>query len=303
LELVPTCFLFNQTKTVWFKKRFQYKLFIKNCIIITRLRIGDIQFTMTTNPRHDVIWKEKIIVPTSDFEYEILFQYLATNPRMEVYFDLMAMLKSVYYVIQRNYFDLTEFQKRINTSQNQIELLSDHQQRGKTHTDISLECTRFLHNLLASFVAFIDISRNIFIRSDIFSPNFQNVYQCEVDRRFKENFEGLFIKKLRQYMLHNKLAYIIPKIIITEISNSILNSSIQVNLERSELLKWDGWNRKERNKIEMNSSEEFDVLSIIQIHFENVTDFCEWLSKTVDEDFENDINMLNTNLQYVRTHK
>src|SRR5512133_18789 len=195
---------------------------------------------MVNSRKLNVNWGDKVISPKNKMEFEIMYRFVDSNPRIREFFSLMRMLKSTYFLVQNNYFDLFEFAKNIDTPENQISLINDDEQGRIIYSNISMEFTRFLHNLLASFGTYIDITRNI-SKSNFLSKNFQKKYQCEIDLRFKTNVQANFLKDLRNYMLHRDLAIIKPVINFTPISDTTLISSIQINLSISSLLEGKNW--------------------------------------------------------------
>lgn len=246
-------------------------------------------------------WPSWFIEPTKLVEREILVRALRNNQRLsEVHFTIFSMRMN-YILFRRNYEELVKLQEEFNHPLifNELALTTDRGQ--EIAQDTIIEFTQLLHNFLASAKMLVEVTRR-WVRKKFEGSDFLNTYQREVSKRFGSNVQAQFLENLRNYTLHRTLPLAIPELRMQKVSENELGSSLGIVLLKDSLLEWDKWSKLGRIQISMAFEGEVDIQSIVEMYFDNVTEFTRWLFWQIRDSFSEEVDQIDSVIQQIREH-
>lgn len=149
-----------------------------------------------------------------------------------------------------------------------------------------LEATRLLHNFLASAKTLVDHSL-VFYRQMYEAENRFPDYQGRVKEEFLEDPLTQFIQRFRQYSQHYKS----PNIGVSEkMSNGEFTRSVY--LQKSDLLKFDGWNATAKKYMEGIAGADIDILAVMRAYRDKIQNFYKWFSERQKEIHADELDRL-----------
>jgi len=227
---------------------------------------------------------------------EMLSHVFKKNPRLgEIYF-VVQMMQINYILFRKNYEELVRLEKQFNTPMNFQELTFQTDKGREMAQDAIIEFTRLLHNFLASSNMLVDVTRR-WVEHQFKATKFLKEYKDEIAIKFTNNVQAQFLKDLRNFTLHRTLPLAIPKLRMQEIDEHHLKSSLGIVLVKAYLLQWDKWSELGRIQIQMAFESELDIQTIINQHFDNETKFMQWLFWRVREQYDEEVNYINSALE------
>ena len=247
-------------------------------------------------------WPSWFIHPMQSAEDEVLSWVFKNNERLEEVYFLVQMMQINYLVFRRNYEELVALKKEFDHPMNFGELALKTEKGKQITSDVVIEYTRLLHNFLASAKMLVEVTRR-WIKQQFEGTEFWKKYQEEVSSRFANNVQAQFLEDLRDFTLRRILPLAMPELLMQQVSEHELRSSLGIILLKDHLLEWKKWSELGRMQILMSFEGEVDIQSIVEQYVENATEFTRWLFWQIREQFDNEIEQFNSVLIHMRKGK
>ncbi len=193
------------------------------------------------------------------------------------------------YILFKNHLDANnniDYFIRLNPSEKRL--------KWEYH-DLEKETYRLLLNFVASALALVEHTRNIV--KELYDKNeFQLEYQNKVNDEISNIPVNKFMQDFRNYILHNKLPFVSPKIQGNRISsigdsNNVMSFKIQLTLNKQQLLKSEKFTALSKQYLKSQDEQIFlDVLA--DEYFTLIDNFHSWLNKCQREMHESDYSWL-----------
>ena len=197
----------------------------------------------------------------------------------------LLVLQTSHHIVNYNY---RELQETIESVEGDITLMY---LKNRCRFDFALrEITRRLHNYLASIQSLIDHTRRF--RKTIDNPRLEEEFRKEIQRLTRNKCTG-FVKKFRNYIQHFTIPIITGhlEVIRKDLDEPEFDEDFRIELNKDELLKWDGWGQSCKNYIDELGDEL--VLKNIFEEYERLNNlFYDWFYNKVIELHREEIDEL-----------
>jgi hypothetical protein len=184
----------------------------------------------------------------------------------------LAGLACSYKVFLGNDAELCGYLHRHTQLPTVLELWSVHNREG--FEQFLDEVDRLLHNYIASAGTLRDHTRNVWRKHAPEDQALRDEYTARVERTFSTSHVAQFVLQLRNYTLHRRLP--IARGRLSWVKDESFESI--VFLERTELMKWDGWSARARSYLE-SASDDVNLRAVVEHYSSTVVEFNSWFVK------------------------
>ena len=244
-------------------------------------------------------WPQWFALSEHPVEKEVLLQILEKNDQISTAFVIVQMMQINYMVFARNHEELVNLQNNFNKPLIFNALALNTIEGKNIAGDATLEYTRLLHNFLASAKMLVDTTRR-WVEKTFAETEFKTIYQHQIEKCFVNNTQAQFLENLRNFTLHRILPVSKHELRMSRINEHTMQSSLGIVLDKKQLLKWEGWSELGRLQIQFFQNDNIYIQEIVQLYFDNVTEFSKWLFWQIREIFDPEITHYNSVLEKLR---